>query len=532
MLVAEALQVRSYTLYAKVKKGSDLDVLDYESIRIIRLEAKNPGFILEALISKFKRFAFTPHKNLQNDLPENIEFVFGPPGTGKTTYLAKNIVLPLIESESDYRCLILAPTNKAADVVTDKILKVVKNGSNLELLSRIGSTLDENLENSGVFKDKNSVPTSGRCVVVTTIARYPYEVFGIDKVPLCNAHWDYIIVDEASMIGLGPIVHMLYSSKPVKFVIAGDPFQIEPIVSADQWKDENVYSLIGLNSFCEPHTVPHDYKIINLTTQYRSVPSIGKVFSNLCYGGRLKHYRVESSRSDIDYSGVHIKVSALNIIRFPVEAYESIYKPRRLNKTPYHIYSALFTFEYVTEFAKILSHNNPHLNITIGVISPYRAEADLINHLLATNVDLKNVSIQTGTVHGFQGDECDIVFVVLNPAPKLSGNPELFLNKKNILNVSVSRARDTLFLIMPDSKTPDLGKLRAINQIVSEIKASGSYQEISSKQIEKEMFGSSSFIEDNAFTTTHQNVNVYSMPEKKYEIRTEDTAVDIQLRKK
>ena len=43
------------------------------------------------------------------------------------------------------------------------------------------------------------------------------------------------------------------------------------------------------------------------------------------------------------------------------------------------------------------------------------------------------------------------------------------------------------------------------------------------------MFGSATYLEDNTFATGHQNVNVYGLPEKTYEVRTEDTAVDIQI---
>ena len=45
------------------------------------------------------------------------------------------------------------------------------------------------------------------------------------------------------------------------------------------------------------------------------------------------------------------------------------------------------------------------------------------------------------------------------------------------------------------------------------------------------MFGSENYLEENTFTTGHQSVNVYAVPEKKYEIRSEDSAVDLQVRR-
>ena len=47
--------------------------------------------------------------------------------------------------------------------------------------------------------------------------------------------------------------------------------------------------------------------------------------------------------------------------------------------------------------------------------------------------------------------------------------------------------------------------------------------------LENMMFGSSNYLEDNSFSTGHQSVNVYGLPEKCYEIRSEDAAVDVQI---
>ena len=51
-----------------------------------------------------------------------------------------------------------------------------------------------------------------------------------------------------------------------------------------------------------------------------------------------------------------------------------------------------------------------------------------------------------------------------------------------------------------------------------------------STDIEQIMFGQTDFLYENTFATTHQSVNVYTEPEKKYEIRIEETAVDVQVR--
>ena len=47
--------------------------------------------------------------------------------------------------------------------------------------------------------------------------------------------------------------------------------------------------------------------------------------------------------------------------------------------------------------------------------------------------------------------------------------------------------------------------------------------------MEEKIFGSNTYLEDNSFSTSHQLVNVYGKPEKRYEVRSEDNAVDVQI---
>ena len=46
------------------------------------------------------------------------------------------------------------------------------------------------------------------------------------------------------------------------------------------------------------------------------------------------------------------------------------------------------------------------------------------------------------------------------------------------------------------------------------------------------MFDDPNYLENNAFSTSHQSVNVYGLPERRYEVRTEDNAVDVQIQKR
>ena len=117
--------------------------------------------------------------------------------------------------------------------------------------------------------------------------------------------------------------------------------------------------------------------------------------------------------------------------------YESIYRSKRLqHSSSYQVSSALFTFEYASYFAKAIAKANPVQLFRIGIIAPYRAQADLIEKLIGSEDVPSEIDIQVGTIHGFQGDECDIIFAVFNPQPSITAVKDIFLNKRYIINVS------------------------------------------------------------------------------------------------
>ena len=209
-----------------------------------------------------------------------------------------------------------------------------------------------------------------------------------------------------------------------------------------------------------------------------------------------------------------------------------MYRPQLLNKSHYHLYSALLTVELVQYIAKNLHQNQPNEKFKIGIICPYKAQSTLVDKVLASlHLNFKNIEIQTGTIHSFQGDECNIVLCLFNPPPNITKSPNAFLNKMNILNVAISRAKDHLILLMPDENTDNVGNLYQINRLQGIIKyyLAGVCQTWQSADIEQIIFNQDDYLYENTFATTHQSVNVYTKPEKKYEIRIEDTAVDVQV---
>lgn len=537
-LHVESFTAREFSLLGKLASSDELDGIVLGKVVEARIEVQNPSFLLQELLKRFRELGFDERFDMKKNLTPDIEFVFGPPGTGKTTHLAEKVLIPMMQEMEPARVLVLTPTNKAADVLTARIMeKMGADVSYLNWLVRFGTSANEHIEKTGVLRNRSfDLGALPRSVTVTTIARFAYDGFAVEygSKKLHEMEWDAIVIDEASMISLASIIYPLYRQKPRKFIIAGDPFQIEPIVAVKQWKDKNIYTLVGLNeagSFKSPATEPHNYSVKNLETQYRSIPAIGDIFSHFTYGGGLKHNRATGTQRPLKLN--NLDVQPLNLIKFPVSKYESIYRAKRLESgTPYQTYSALFTFEFVRWLAGQIQVDHAD-RFRIGVIAPYRAQANLLSKLndsWASKPDA--VEIQVGTIHGFQGDECDIIIAVFNPPPSISTSPQMFLNKQNILNVAISRARDYLFIVMPNDETEGVRNLDRITKIEELVKSGGAFGEYTSHTIEEMIWGTANFLEENTFSTGHQMVNVYRKPERYYEVRSDDSAIDVQIHEK
>lgn len=537
-LHVESFTAKEFSLLGKLNSVDELNGVDLSKVVDASIAVQNPSFLLQELLNRFRELGVEDCFDMKTKLTPDIEFVFGPPGTGKTTHLAENVLIPLMSGTDKVKVLVLTPTNKAADVLTTRIMdKMGSDKSFMNWLIRFGTSADERIEKEGVCRERTfEIGALDRSVTVSTIARFAYDGFAIEHGKLHEIEWDVIVFDEASMIPLVSIIYPLYQRKPRKFIVAGDPFQIEPIVSVEQWKDENIYTLVGLNkpgAFAHPRTEPHDYPVTNLETQYRSVPAIGEIFSRFTYNGILKHHRPAGTQRPLRVDGLDIK--ALNVIKFPVSKYESIYRAKRLKSgTPYQTYSALFTFEFVRWLSvQIQKNHSREPPYRIGIIAPYRAQANLLSKLNDSRSATPGVvEIQVGTIHGFQGDECDIIIAVFNPPPTISASPRMFLNKQNILNVAISRARDYLFIVMPDKQTENFGKLRKVTRIESLIRSGGKFSEYESHAVEEVILGNAHHLEENTFSTGHQMVNVYRKPERYYEVRSDDSAIDVQIHEK
>lgn len=480
-------------------------------------------------------------ENIQQTIP-SLNFIYGPPGTGKTTKICNNISDILAENPNA-KFLVLTPTNKAADVVCKKLQDI-----NSDIYAvRLSRPTDPELEECDIYVDSlDNKSLHNINVVASTIHRLPYFDINVEKNGeqfeyklFKHRQWDYVIFDESSMTGLHyitfAIMALFKTNLNTNFIIAGDPKQIPPVIEIDEkelenfdFQDENIYKMMNLESFNPEKQIVREIDTIqNLDTQYRSIPQIGQIFSELSYSSLLKHDR-QTNRTEskpLPEKFQNLISSNVTFIDIPLNQDNSIYKVNKLFYSSYHTYCAILVAEIIKYFDTV--NNGEHW--TIGLIAPYKAQAILLNKLITSYGISENVKVYSDTVHGFQGDECDIVFFVCNPNNYFySGHKKALLSKEYIYNVAISRARDYLVILHPYTA---IRNNKFINEIGLSYKDNfGNKKITNSKEIEKELFDDENYIENNGYVSGHDNVNVFGISEMKYFIKANDTAIDIQLR--
>lgn len=433
---------------------------------------------------------------------KKIAFLFGPPGTGKTTKLAMDVLLTLCDNHrqgNKTRILILTPTNKSADVVIERIITLLLDPYNLEkvassyyseatllnlieycrtiiasnsyrqIFMRYGNTISQLLCSHNVVQSNYTVPEVPiNFVLATTIHRLPFDSLGNIslKDPLMN--WSHVVMDEASMISLPHAVFALLQFKTLNdptnkeglqstFTIAGDPFQIQPVGQTPNyieqgieglkgWATENIYKLFELSNFSQTRTPKGNFLVYKLNTQYRSVPSIGEVFSRYKYDGQIKHQKTETKEKL--RLGYNI-IKPISLIHFPVfendtQTEEEVYNIQKYGPfSAYHIHSIVLA----CELASAIKLQNPQK--TICILTPYGTQARLAKEISNVFKNQNHVNhYEVSTIHRYQGDESDVVLLLMNP-PKTSPFEYSHFNNPYLINVGISRAKEALIILHP-----------------------------------------------------------------------------------
>ncbi|WP_159447995.1 serine/threonine-protein kinase [Papillibacter cinnamivorans] len=257
-----------------------------------------------------------------------------------------------------------------------------------------------------------------------------------------NMVFDYVIIDEAAKATFPEIMVSLV--KAYRVILVGDHLQLPPIFDREALKrnaHEIKISQLRNTGFGKLFELLPDNCKETLSTQYRMHPCIGELISLVFYDGKVQN-GVSAADRKIElpmlqnYAITWISTSLAGNNRF-----EQL-------QIGHNMRSYVNPME-VTVIQQCLSRIDQEIGIinvtySIGVITPYRAQLELIQNRLK-HTEFRNIKVDINTVDAFQGSQRDIIIysTVRSSSSKSIG----FLREQARLNVSFSRAQRTLIII-------------------------------------------------------------------------------------
>jgi hypothetical protein len=418
-------------------------------------------------------------------------FLWGPPGTGKTTTLGV-LLAEYLDSRPHARVLLLSTTNHAVDLATIAVDKALQKGRREHCrgaVQRLGTRFDaaayagrEHLiptddqgliaqlaraeaarplprdalalkawsDRVAALRDQlrtASLQVLRRCrlaCMTTTRAAFTLktlrELAEGDEPP-----FDLVVFDEASQVSLAHALALMPLGRARLF--AGDPQQLSPVVRST---DRGARRWLGRSAFGE---MPKQGASVQLLDeQSRMAGPIGELVSDLFYDGALRvaadaqasaEWQAKRRRAlgDID-AGTHVHVH-----RVKTDGAWSAAERGPLRRESAEVIAA------AVAAALAGGEWQPHELI---VLTPFRAQRALIRQRLRA----RGVSeaVKVSTVHRAQGSEAPVV--LFDPAD--GAQPFLQTEEaQRLVNVALSRAeaKVVVYLSPADAANPMLARI-------------------------------------------------------------------------
>jgi len=412
---------------------------------------------------------------------QDIAIIHGPPGTGKTTTLVQAIRQTLFNEK---QILVCSPSNTAVDLLTEKLhregIKVLRLGNPARISEEVlMNTLDAKMAAHASFKElKNYRKTAEEYFRMAGKYKRNFgreereqrqmlyaearktlkdarvledhimnEQFDKAQVIACtpvvssnrmmrDRHFTTVFIDEAAQ-ALEPMC-WIPITRSDRVIFAGDHFQLPPTVKSKKAE--------GLKETMFEHCMHIKNVSVMLNTQYRMHEQIMN-FSN------VKFYKGDLVAADAVKDNLLSFDTDETLLNTPVEfidtagcGFSEIINPESLSiSNPEEAlllvrHLKLLLEQYVRSAAQ-------GRKLSVGIISPYKAQVQHLTSLIADEEELKNypVNIAVKTVDGFQGQERDVIYISLvrNNDLKEIG----FLNDIRRMNVALTRAKKKLVLI-------------------------------------------------------------------------------------
>jgi len=383
--------------------------------------------------------------------------LWGPPGTGKTSVMLREIAHHFITHEHD-RIIFLAYTNRAVDEICDALCSLepkpsfVRIGSHYSTAERFHKyLLNEQIADIANRKDLRE-KLIGEQVYVGTVASVVGKVSLFDLIK-----FDVAIVDEASQILETSLIGLL--SRVHKFILIGDHLQLPAVVkqssdlSAVASPDllalgfDNFRTSLFERMYTRAVSQEWDHAIGQLTYQGRMHIDIMSFVNKAFYNGELKALSKIERLTDRDTYGLSPMTGRLLFIKSTLDRNAESIKIN-MNEAQLVGRAVQLSIRYLTSINKNLTSDS------IGVITPFRAQiAAIRKHLNTLDLNINIDLITIDTVERYQGGARDIIIMSCCMNYIFQLNSLVSLSTSGVdrkLNVAITRAREQFVLIGND----------------------------------------------------------------------------------
>lgn len=436
----------------------------------------------------------------------DVAFVHGPPGTGKTTTLVQSIVATV---KVENQVLVCAPSNAAVDLLADKLseqgLDILRIGHPARVTEQsLSRTMDAKIAahsnygelrelrkkmeqiRAAAFKYKRSFGFHERqerkmllqeakmlkgdadmleFYIINDLLQNSHVIcctlVGSSHPTLRGKKFKTAFIDEAGQ-ALEPAcwIPILRSER---VIFAGDHLQLPPTIKS------NEASRSGLaETLFEKGIRKHPQRTAMLTRQYRMHEDIMQFSSRYFYKNEL----VADDR--VSSTLLRPNQSPVVFIDTAGAGYAEEQDPETLSR--FNTEEATLLIQKVEQLVEEVGMDVwQKENFTVGIITPYRAQVDLLVKLAEGSPVLTTLHhlISINTVDAFQGQERDVIvigFVRSNDRGEVG-----FLQDIRRTNVAMTRARKKLIMV-GDSAT--LGSHPFYLELLDFVQVNGFYRSV------------------------------------------------------
>ncbi len=417
---------------------------------------------------------------------KDVEVVHGPPGTGKTTTLVEAIYETL---KRETQVMVCAQSNMAVDWICEKLIDhgvpVLRIGNPSRVNDKMLSfTYERKFESHPDYPELWSIRKTIRQIrenkkkgdnIHQKIARLRERASEIEvrinaslfdeaRVVSCTLvgaankilvghKFSTLFIDEAAQ-ALEPAC-WIAMRRASRVILAGDHQQLPPTIkNYDAMRG-------GLGKTLMERVVENvPESVATLNVQYRMNDAIMRFSSDWFYGGKLTSAPDVQNRGILDLDTpiqwvdtAHFREdnTSENDDETTLPDFREQFVGEnhgRINKPEAELCIKTLT-DYINKIGKQRFIDE---RLDVGIISPYRVQAQYIRSLIKKDEELRpfRKSITVNTVDGFQGQERDIIIISMvrsNEHGQIG-----FLNDLRRMNVAMTRARMKL-MIIGDSDT-------------------------------------------------------------------------------